>query len=203
MVVRILGIDPGTQVVGFGCVEWRTARAPGQSCRVAESGSTSALRDRPLAHRVANSVSVDSFGGQVGARCVEAGVLRLGGRTVALEARLRALLSGMEELCERLAPDEVAVEEAFAGKSIQAALRIGEARGVVLAVAARCGIAVFQYPPASIKRVVAGHGGARKEAVADLVTRQVAGCPAGLAADATDALAVALCRFEAGRRPKL
>src|SRR5690606_25455588 len=99
------------------------------------------------------------------ARLIEAGALRLPRRAL-LGDRLARLVGELEQWIARFEPDEVALEEAFCGKSVQAALRIGEARGVVLATAHRLGRVVHEYPPARIKRSVAGHGAASKEAVA-------------------------------------
>ena len=97
------------------------------------------------------------------------------------------------------APHEVALEEAFCGKSVQSALRIGEARGVVLATAHRSGLVVHQYPPARIKRRVAGHGAASKEAVSRMAVQALGVAGIDGPADATDAVAVALCRVEERR----
>ena len=126
--VRILGIDPGTQCVGFACLELPVAQAG----RVAG--------EVPLALRASNTVKVASGGGDV--RMVEFGVLRLGTRNTPLPERLLALGGQFRELLARFAPQEVALEEAFYGKSVQAALRIGEARGVILAESARAGLEV-------------------------------------------------------------
>lgn len=179
--VRILGIDPGSVVAGFGCVEYRARRA---------AESTSA---RPLAHRAANVASAG--GGELS--LVEAGVLELGRRRPIPE-RLWTLARELAELLDRLEPQEVALEEAFYGRSIQSALRLGEVRGVVLAEAARRGIDVHQFAPARVKRRVAGHGAANKAAVARMVESAV-GAGSALAPDASDALAVALCRAEERR----
>jgi len=73
----------------------------------------------------------------------------------------------------------------------------------VLVAAARAGLPVAQYPPATIKLRVAGAGGASKQALARMVE-------AGLGArdlplDASDALAVAWCHAlstEARVRPE-
>lgn len=180
--VRILGIDPGTVVVGFGCVELR----PGPR----QTGG-----GRLLAHRASN---LQSGRGAGRTHVVDAGVLRLGSSGVDLGRRLARLLEGLGELIERCRPDEVALEEAFHGRSVQSALRIGEARGVVLAEAVRRGVTVHQFPPARIKRSVAGHGAASKEAVARMAT-SLLGVGGNLPVDATDALAVALCRIEERR----
>ncbi|MFO0448201.1 MAG: hypothetical protein ACK52I_05985 [Pseudomonadota bacterium] len=74
-VVRILGIDPGTQVVGFACLELDVGPAPGPA-----AGVPIALRGSNVV-RVGNAASGDL-------RLLEAGVFRLGGRNVELPRRL-------------------------------------------------------------------------------------------------------------------
>ena len=124
-------------------------------------------------------------------------MLELGKRRPIPE-RLWTLARELSELFDRLVPQEVALEEAFHGRSIQSALRLGEVRGVVLAEAARRGLPVHQFAPARVKRRVAGHGAANKAAVARMVESAVGAGP-GLLPDASDALAVALCRAEERR----
>lgn len=190
VVVRILGIDPGTQVVGFGCLELQVEAA------------ASASGAAPLAMRATNVLRV---GGSDRLRTVECGVLRLGSRHHTVPERLRALADQFRELVARLQPHELALEEAFYGKSAQSALRIGEARGVVLAEASRADLAIHEYAPARIKRCVTGRGDAGKDVVADMVLRQLGAdaLPAGLPRDASDGLAAALTRVEERRSPLL
>ena len=183
--MRILGIDPGTVVVGFGCIE-----------QAGVAAASHVVGETPLALRVGNLVRPGSAGGPV--QLVEAGALRLP-RRAPLSERLRELAVGFRELLDRLAPAEVALEEAFFGKSVQSALRIGEARGVVLAEAARRGVPVFQFAPARVKRVVAGNGAADKEAIARMAAQWLGLARPPTPRDVTDALAVALCRAEARR----
>jgi len=193
--VRILGIDPGTQVVGYGCLE--VAIAP-------SSGGSSSKLSVPLAMRGSNVVRAGSANSG-GVLLVAAGVFRLGGRGVDLTRRLLSLSEQFAALVRELGPAEIAIEEAFFGKSVQSALRIGEARGVVLAESARSGLDVFQYTPARVKRCVAGHGAARKQAVANMLERMLPTggipFPGDLPADATDAVAVAWTRLEELRSP--
>jgi len=192
-VVRILGIDPGTQVVGFGCIE------------LAVDGVRAAGGELPRALRGSNVVRADHRTGD--AQLLGAGVLRLGGRDVSLPDRLLALAQQYRALLSRFAPTELAIEQAFYGKSVQAALRIGEARGVVLAETASSGVAVHQYAPARIKRCVTGRGAASKEAVARMMRQFVQRAPGAgfgeLPTDATDAVAVAWTRLEERRSPML
>lgn len=190
-VVRILGIDPGTRVVGFGCLE------------MVVDGPRRSHGEVPLALRTSNTVRAGS-GSCAGVRLMAMGVLRLGARESSLPQRLLALAEQFGDLIVRLQPNEIAVEEAFYGKSVQAALRIGEARGVVLAESARAGLPVHQFAPARVKRSVTGRGAAAKETVAAMVRQLVAMGAAVLEdvpPDATDAVAVALTRVEQCRSP--
>lgn len=114
-----------------------------------------------------------------------------------ISRRLGAIAIAFEKLLDRWAPDIVALERAFLGKSVSSALRLGEVRGVILAGAGRRGLPVVDYPPATVKVAVAGAGGAKKELVA-LGVGSVLGIEVG-AGDATDALAVAICHLRHAR----
>ena len=94
-------------------------------------------------------------------------------------------------------PDAVAMEEAFFGKNVQSTIALGEARGVALFVAAECGLLVAGYPPARVKSTVVGSGRASKDQVAFLV-RALLSMRKAPAADAADALAIAICHARHG-----
>jgi crossover junction endodeoxyribonuclease RuvC len=177
--IRILGIDPGTLVVGFGCLE------------VTEAAPDRDPRPRRLALSAANVMTPRAGRNRVA--LLDAGVLELGSRSSPIEDRLLELSTQFGALLARLSVDEIALEEAFYKKSVAAALRIGEARGVILAGARKAGLRIRQFAPARIKRAVAGHGGASKEAVARMVCRLLAVPSLPTARDVTDALAAALC----------
>lgn len=124
-------------------------------------------------------------------RLLAAGTLRTDGRT-SIASRLGELRVGVDELVRRLHPRTVVVERAFAARNVQSALRIGEARGVVLACCAAAGLEVVEIAPAAAKKALVGNGGAAKEQVARMVADALglAEPPPGL--DASDALALAL-----------
>jgi crossover junction endodeoxyribonuclease RuvC len=123
-------------------------------------------------------------------RGVSAGVLNLGASRP-LEHRLKILFDGLVEVLGTARPDVVAVEDIFYAKYANAALKLGHARGVALLVAANAGLAVHTYPPAVVKRTVAGRGAADKEQVARLVGAML-GWKVLPSIDATDALAIAI-----------
>jgi crossover junction endodeoxyribonuclease RuvC len=127
-------------------------------------------------------------------RLVKAGVIRpkAGGD---LYVRLSFIFDGLIGVIAETQPQVVAVESVFTHKNAQSALVLGHARGVALLAAARAGLPLHEYPPATVKKSITGAGAAEKTQVAFMV-RRILAVPEGdkLAEDAADALAVALCQ---------
>lgn len=90
-------------------------------------------------------------------------------------------------------PDVMAVEETIYAKSAKTAIRLGEARGVVLLAGAKCGLDIYEYSPKKVKISVVGNGSATKEQVRFMVTHILNLEEPPLSLDASDALAIALC----------
>jgi len=137
-------------------------------------------------------------------RLIDCGVLRLSSRTP-VESRLLTLFEGISSLIESHHPEEMAVEEPFAGINVRSAFMIGRAQAVAILAAARYHIPVSYYAPAEVKRHVSGYGRGDKEQVRTMVMLELGEKGEGVGTDATDALAIALChlhRCEAGRRLK-
>ena len=112
-----------------------------------------------------------------------------------LASRLVAIESSLVDVVRAHAPSVASVEALFFAKDAQAAAKLGHARGVALLVCARAGLAVHEYPPALVKRAVAGGGRAEKPQVAQMV-RIVLGLASAPPTDAADALAVALTHLQ-------
>ena len=109
----------------------------------------------------------------------------------ALATRLRSLHDGLAAVIAAHAPHEAAVEETFVNRDPQSALKLGQARGVVLLVPALAGLPVAEYAANLIKKTVTGAGHAEKTQVQMMVKVLLPRCEfAG--ADAADALAVAI-----------
>jgi crossover junction endodeoxyribonuclease RuvC len=147
--IRILGIDPGSRVTGFGVID--------------SDGVRSTL--------------------------VESGCIRLDEGDFA--ARLGRIYAELHGVLGRLGPAEVAVEQVFVAHNAQSALKLGHARGAAICAAVMAGLPVYEYTPRAVKQAVVGTGGADKAQVQHMVRRLLA-IDAELAADAADALAVAL-----------
>lgn len=109
-----------------------------------------------------------------------------------LADRLCTLHRGILLLLEQWQPDEAAVEHTYVNKNPQAALKLGQARGVVLLTPALTGIPVAEYQAMEVKRAVVGTGHADKIQVEAMVRRLLPGAVIRRA-DAADALAIAIC----------
>ena len=111
--------------------------------------------------------------------------------TEPLPKRLAHLASQLEALLADIAPESAAVEEVFVNKNPQSTLKLGQARGVVLMIAARSGLEIGEYAARFVKKAVVGVGNADKVQVHAMVQRLLPGA-AIAGPDAADALAVAI-----------
>lgn len=152
--VRVLGIDPGSRLTGWGIVE----------------------------HAASATRHVDN------------GVLVLDAKAPLCD-RLLAIHEGVTALIAEHAPDVVAVEGVFSARNAGSALKLGQARGAALVAASRAGLPVFEYAPTEVKQSVVGTGRAEKEQVQQMI-RIILGLREVAQADASDALAVAVCHCQ-------
>jgi crossover junction endodeoxyribonuclease RuvC len=101
------------------------------------------------------------------------------------------LAEQLEALIRAHAPDTAAAEEVFVNKNPQSTLKLGQARGVVIMVAARGGLEIGEYAARLVKKAVVGNGNAEKVQVHAMVSRLLPGAKIA-GPDAADALAVAI-----------
>ena len=137
---------------------------------------------------------IDAEGNRL--RYVDCGVIAVA-QAGALAQRLAALFRGLTAALDRYAPDAAAVEETFVNRNASSTLKLGLARGVVLLAPAERGLPVYEYSANLIKKSVVGFGHAEKRQVALMVRKLLPGAVA--AADAADALAVAICHAHHAR----
>lgn len=112
-----------------------------------------------------------------------------------LPDRLATLQADFEILMDEAQPDAVAVEQVFFQNNVRTAMGVGQASGLVLAMAARRGIHVVQYTPSQVKSAVTGSGTANKLQVQQMVQRQLKLRSLPQPPDAADAAALALCHL--------
>jgi len=92
-----------------------------------------------------------------------------------LPKRLVHLADQLEALIADNRPETAAVEEVFVNQNPQSTLKLGQARGVVIMVAARAGIDVGEYAARLVKKAVVGVGNAEKAQVHAMVSRLLPG----------------------------
>jgi crossover junction endodeoxyribonuclease RuvC len=164
--VIVLGVDPGTQVTGYGVVAWGGGAGVGNGAsRAAARGDTATL--------------------------VECGVIRTQSRDP-LPSRLAQIYEGISELLHRHRPTVLSIEDVFYAKNVRTTVTLGHARGVILLASEKHGVLVHELAPAAIKKAVVGAGAASKEQVQFMLTRLLRLKSAPKPTDAADGVAAAL-----------
>jgi len=107
-------------------------------------------------------------------------------------SRLKRIFDGLSDVINRYTPAAFAVEDIFLSNNVQSALKLGQARGAAIVAGVHAGLPVFEYTALQVKQSVVGHGKAAKEQVQQMV-KILLGLPEIAQADASDALAVAIC----------
>ena len=153
---RVLGVDPGSQIAGWGLV--------------LVAGNRVTLGD--------------------------SGVIRTP-RSADFPQRLRFLYEQFCAVLDAVQPESVAVEAIFHAKHARSALQLGHARGVLLLAASQRDVPIHEYPPATVKKAVAGNGRADKGQVRKMVDLHLGTAIEG-PEDQSDALAVAICHAHSG-----
>jgi crossover junction endodeoxyribonuclease RuvC len=110
-----------------------------------------------------------------------------------LEERLLAIGTGIAELLEEYEPAAVALERVFAQHNLKTVMGTAQASGVAMHAAAARGLSVGLHTPSEVKAAVSGYGSADKKQVATMVQRILRLDAPPTPADASDALALALC----------
>lgn len=106
--------------------------------------------------------------------------------------RLVDIASTLREVIVKHEPIHAAVEDLFFAKNVKTAMKVGQARGVILLTLVEAGLSVSEYTPTQIKSAVTGIGSAPKTQVQRLVQMSLQMKEVPTQDDAADALATAL-----------
>jgi crossover junction endodeoxyribonuclease RuvC len=112
--------------------------------------------------------------------------------------RLVAIEQAVDEWITNYRPTAVAIERVFAQHNLQTVMGTAQAAGVAMLVGARRGIAISLHTPSEVKAAITGTGRAPKDQVAAMVRRILDLDAAPRPADASDALALAICHVWRG-----
>ncbi len=117
---------------------------------------------------------------------------------VPLGERLMAVEDAVTAWIREHGPDTVAVERVFSQHNVRTVMGTAQASGVAVLAAVRHGMPLSTYTPSEVKAAVTGHGRADKAQVAAMVTRLLRLDQRPRPADASDALALAICELWRG-----
>ena len=106
--------------------------------------------------------------------------------------RLLTIAAALRDVIAAHTPQVAAVEETFVNKNAASSLALGQARGIALLIPAEAGLPVHEFAANLIKKTVTGIGHAEKQQIQAMIKILLPTAPA-MAADAADALAVAIC----------
>lgn len=149
--VRAIGIDPGTDRIGYGVVDLST-------------GKLSLVSSGVLAVR----------------KTKDYGFLFL-----SIESALRKII-------KKTHPEVGGVETLFFSKNKTTAMRVAEARGVIIKTLSEFGISGQDISPMEVKLSIGGHGKADKRDVSRMAGKLLGTDLAGKIDDETDAIAIAI-----------
>ena len=181
---RILGLDPGLAILGFGAIS------------VPAVGDPVFGSDGSLGWRSSDPVAIDPVAiDPVAIELIDFGIIAtpagqpIGDRLVTLHDDLHAVIDQIE-------PDRVAIEKLFFYR-MGNTIAVAQARGVVLLVLAQRQLPWVEFTPAQIKQALTGYGNAKKPEVQAAVARELNLATLPKPDDAADALAVAIAAWGA------
>ena len=176
---RILGLDPGLAILGFGAILCQTAETNRSRGAVASlavpAGSSANSQVKPVPEPV---------------RLLDFGVIQTPARTE-IGARLCTIYDDLHTLMEQWQPHLVAIEKLFFYR-MSSTITVAQARGVLMLVLAQHDVPMVEFTPAQIKQALTGYGNADKYEVQQAVARELNLDCLPKPDDAADALAVAL-----------
>ncbi len=131
---------------------------------------------------------------------IDCGVIRLSSRQ-GIPERIKIIYDDLEKLIVANKPVRLALETAYVNCNAQSALKLGQVRGAVVALAMNRGIELHEYAPREVKQALTGRGGASKEQVAYMARHFLKIDIPLRPYDISDALGIALCDLLCNRKP--
>jgi crossover junction endodeoxyribonuclease RuvC len=167
----ILGIDPGTNIMGYAVIKVQSSKFKDQSSKT---------KDKKIELIILDVIKLSHLKNQA--------------------LKLKSIFETTLKIINEYKPDELAIEAQFFGKNVQSMLKLGRAQGVAIAAALYRDIPIHEYSPKKIKQSVTGKGNASKEQVAAMLGNlfpksEISNTKSGIPLDATDALATAVCHY--------
>lgn len=150
--LRILGIDPGYAIVGWGVIDFEKNI------------------NKPVAFGAITTQAHTDF-----------------------NFRLELIYDNMLGILNQFKPDAVSIEKLYFTSNKTTAIKVAQARGVILLACKKAGVEVYEYTPLQVKTTVAGYGKAQKHQVMEMTRKLLRLKEVPKPDDTADALAIAIC----------
>ena len=111
------------------------------------------------------------------------------------EERLKQIGQEIENLIKKYKPEAMGIENLFFKNNAKTAMKVSEARGVMLYEAAKNNLKVMEFTPLQIKVAVTGYGKSDKDQVTEMVKKLIKIKEPIKYDDEYDAIAVGLTYF--------
>lgn len=172
--MTILGIDIGTATTGWAVIE-----AKGQP------------KDQPKSQtRNPKSAAANSFAPKlIGCGTIDTHKL------APEPERLVELGESFTELLDEFKPTEIAIEQLFFSKNVTTAMKVSQARGVLVYLATQRELPTTGYNPVQVKKALTGYGRATKSQMLTMVDKLFSLSGQLTQDDAADAVAIAYCHY--------
>ena len=117
--------------------------------------------------------------------------------------RLVTIYNEINEIIDKYQPEVLSIEDLFFNTNTKTAIKVAEARGVLILSAKIKNMEVYEYTPLQIKQGVAGYGKATKTQVKNMlkVILNMEKLPS--LDDITDSIAIAVCHAHSNNSKKL
>lgn len=109
-----------------------------------------------------------------------------------MPGRLFALYEEVKDIIKKYKPDAMSTEDLFFSKNVKTAMNVGQARGVILLLAAKTNLSIGIYTPLQVKIALTGYGRAEKRQVGQMVKTILHLKEIPKPDDTADALAIAI-----------
>jgi len=106
--------------------------------------------------------------------------------------RLLEIQEDLQQIVKKYKPVHCGIEELFFAKNVTTAVKVGQARGVILLTVHNAGLEIDEVTPLQVKQSLTGYGRAEKRQIQIMVSMMLGLKEKRFQDDAADALAVAL-----------
>lgn len=113
--------------------------------------------------------------------------------------RLLLIEKGMNILIDKYKPDAIAIEELFFTTNQKTAIKVAQARGVIMVTGRKKCKRIYEYTPLQVKQALTGYGRADKKQIQAMVKQILKLKKIPRPDDAADALAIAITHIQTAK----